>query len=371
MTTAATTPEAVLEGLAELRNKKKASAGDRVAFLLEYLEALDMACDGLEGYMNRRLHQKAKTYSSPAMILAAYRDEYAEAFGEGEVADESCLALLLTFYDVLSEHGTIGGQLMIYCEGLLNGDEGRPELTAEHFLVDRSTPRKKGPKPLKGQQDFPFPEGPAKAAAPPEPAPPAEEPTPDPEPEAPKKFRAPSRTKDWTGQRITYKANDQKIVIGEVTADVANRVWFTDEHGKAWGGDEGVDKARCKAVPRAEAEAAGSARDADVVIKLSKAQAKVVREAMAATTVLPKHKPGATLLVVDQDVDGRYAVRLRVINSHSADQRPFLSLVLVDNKVPPGVFVSTTQPSYDPTATYVFTAGGRELAVELGLPGKV
>jgi hypothetical protein len=369
MTTAATTPETVLAQLSELRNRKNPSSRDQAEFLLEYFEALDMACDGLEGYMNRRLLAKAGRYASPALILAAYREEYEEEFGEGKHADDACLAILLSFHDLLSESGTIGGQLMIYCEGLLNGDEKRPELTMEHFLVDRSTPRKKGVRPLKGQQDFPFSEGPAKADSTP-PAP-ASEPPPAAEPEKPRKFRAPGRKKDWTGQRITYKANDQKIVIGRVTADAADRIWFTDEHGKAWGGEEGVDKARCKAVPLEEAGEPRASREADVVIGLSKGQSKALRAAMAATAPLPDRKPGETLFIVEERVDGRYSVRLRLINSHSHEQRPFMSFVLVDNKTPPGAFVSTTQAIYDPGAVCTFAHGGRELTVRLELAGEV
>lgn len=349
---------------------------EQLGVLLDYFDQLGGVSGGLSHWLKVLRATAVSKHITATRILESYRLHYADAFGEVEEADEAAVALLLDFGERLDEIAKrdptfdVAGRLADYLEELLNPDGERPPLSEKDFLGEsleaKAEPeppaaapaaRKKGKKkdadaPLPGQQALPFPDEPA-----------AEPPF---EPQAPKKFRAPGRDKDWTGQRITYKANDQKVVVGRVTADSAGRLWFTDEHGDTWGGDEGVDKARCKAVAPVAADPAVG-RKPDVVLALSTKESKLVREVAAATTILSDYKPGQTLCNVEKPIDDRFSVRLRVCNSHDATQRPFLSLVALDNKSTPAMISASSPPAYDPAVSSVLNVGGREVVVGLQL----
>ena len=221
----------------------------QIGAILTYLQFREMSRDGLKGYVKLSNHIAGDTYVWPTDVAIAYFQAYRDEFGEGVEVEQSLLALVLGFVDSVDDwhpDKTAGELLADYCESILNPDGARPRLTrADIVVASRSVGGSfpeatigekingKAHAPLPDQQSLPFSEP---------------EPEPEPEPETIKKYRSPARNRSWVGHRITYKANDQRTVIGDVTRDIAERLWFTDEQGEPWGRDEGVDKARCKPV---------------------------------------------------------------------------------------------------------------------------
>jgi hypothetical protein len=310
----------------------------QVSVLLEFLSLTHFLRGGLLAYAYNLQEMVAGNYTSPRNVMAAYRAAYSDAFGEGEEGDEAELALLLSFFDDVlggNPEADLGGfsfgdTLAEYCEKILNENRARPVLlkveiarvdkegmhrsiadqirkAVKDCVTDLNKPAVKQSSSLPDQQELPYAE---------------------PEPPAPK-FRAPARHRDWTGQWIAYKSDSQKLVIGTVLSDIDGRIWFTDEQGKEWGGDAGVDKGRCTAVaPVAGARVAlGGKPDFEFVLdRLQGREVKRAHKKAARPGVLPGEPVFDMVGPRGRAGDELFDAHLNLFKGYEPGEPPFFQL---------------------------------------------